>query len=93
MSDGNHASGRETYSIKVAIGLVMAWLYWQKLNEIHSRLDTVDFKRMDMSNFNFAAVDLTGAGWCWCLPREGGYIPVHDKEENVADDTICQSKV
>ncbi|XP_015276571.1 PREDICTED: tetraspanin-15-like [Gekko japonicus] len=76
-----------------AIGLVMAWLYWQKLNEIHSRLDTVDFKRLDMSDFNFAAVDLTGAGWCWCLPREGGYIPVHDKEENVADDAICQSKV
>ncbi|XP_077163166.1 tetraspanin-15-like isoform X1 [Paroedura picta] len=76
-----------------AIGLVMAWLYWQKLNEIHSRLDTVDFKRLDMSDFNFAAVDLTGAGWCWCLPREGGYIPVHDKEENAADEVVCQSKV
>ncbi|XP_054854083.1 tetraspanin-15-like isoform X2 [Eublepharis macularius] len=78
---------------KEAIGLVMAWLYWQKLNEIHSGLDTVDFKQLDMRDFNFASVDLSGAGWCWCLPREGGYIPVHDKEEDVASDVICQSKV
>uniref|UniRef100_A0A8C0ZCE9 Tetraspanin-15 n=1 Tax=Cyanistes caeruleus TaxID=156563 RepID=A0A8C0ZCE9_CYACU len=24
-----------------------------------------------------ASLDLRGAGWCWCLPREGGYIPVN----------------
>uniref|UniRef100_A0ACB8EZF4 Uncharacterized protein n=1 Tax=Sphaerodactylus townsendi TaxID=933632 RepID=A0ACB8EZF4_9SAUR len=71
-----------------AIGLVMAWLYWQKLNEIHSRLDTVDFKQLDMRDFNFAAVDLTGAGWCWCLPREGGYIPVQNKDEDAADEVV-----
>ncbi|KAH0623022.1 hypothetical protein JD844_030911 [Phrynosoma platyrhinos] len=81
-----------------AVGLVMAWLYWQKLNNIHDSLDTVDFKRLDMSDFDFDSLDLTGAGWCWCLPREGGYLPVHGKDDRVAgedvvDDAICQSKV
>ncbi|KFP19733.1 Tetraspanin-15, partial [Egretta garzetta] len=63
------------------IGLVMAWLYWQKLNEIYSKLDTVDFKMLEMRDFNFGAVDLSGTGWCWCLPKEGGYIPVNAEEE------------
>ncbi|XP_029891995.1 tetraspanin-15-like isoform X3 [Aquila chrysaetos chrysaetos] len=78
------------------IGLVMAWLYWQKLNEIYSKLDTVDFKILEMRDFSFGAVDLSGAGWCWCLPKEGGYIPVdaegeEDKEEE--EGTICHSEV
>ncbi|KFW67277.1 Tetraspanin-15, partial [Pygoscelis adeliae] len=64
------------------IGLMMAWLYWQKLNEIYSQLDTVDFRILDMRDFSFGAVDLSGAGWCWCLPREGGYIPVNAEEED-----------
>ncbi|NXU79415.1 TSN15 protein, partial [Oreotrochilus melanogaster] len=63
------------------IGLVMAWLYWQKLDDIYSKLDTVDFKLLEMGDFSFGAVDLSGAGWCWCLPKEGGYIPVNDGEE------------
>ncbi|XP_062488723.1 tetraspanin-15-like isoform X2 [Pezoporus occidentalis] len=63
------------------IGLVMAWLYWQKLNEIYSKLDTVDFKILEMRDFSFGAVDLSGAGWCWCLPKEGGYIPINAEEE------------
>ncbi|NXL95395.1 TSN15 protein, partial [Alectura lathami] len=63
------------------VGLVMAWLYWQKLNEISSKLDTVDFKMLEMRDFSFGAVDLSGAGWCWCLPREGGYIPISAMEE------------
>ncbi|NXN63425.1 TSN15 protein, partial [Himantopus himantopus] len=63
------------------IGLVMAWLYWQKLNEIYSKLDSVDFRILEMRDFSFGAVDLSGAGWCWCLPKEGGYIPVNAEEE------------
>ncbi|NXS65001.1 TSN15 protein, partial [Pandion haliaetus] len=63
------------------IGLVMAWLYWQKLNEIYSKLDTVDFKILEIRDFSFGAVDLSGAGWCWCLPKEGGYIPVNAEDE------------
>ncbi|XP_061334927.1 tetraspanin-15-like isoform X2 [Pezoporus flaviventris] len=77
------------------IGLVMAWLYWQKLNEIYSKLDTVDFKILEMRDFSFGAVDLSGAGWCWCLPKEGGYIPINaeDEEDEKEESTICQSKV
>ncbi|NXK95737.1 TSN15 protein, partial [Formicarius rufipectus] len=63
------------------VGLVMAWLYWQKLNDIYSKLDTVDFRILELRDFSFGAVDLSGAGWCWCLPREGGYIPVSPREE------------
>ncbi|XP_031948209.1 tetraspanin-15-like isoform X4 [Corvus moneduloides] len=58
------------------LGLAMAWLYWQQLNEIHSRLDSVDFRLLETRDLSFASLDLSGAGWCWCLPREGGYIPV-----------------
>ncbi|XP_052662671.1 tetraspanin-15-like isoform X1 [Harpia harpyja] len=78
------------------IGLVMAWLYWQKLNEIYSKLDTVDFKILEMRDFSFGAVDLSGAGWCWCLPKEGGYIPVNaedEEDEKEEEGTICHSKV
>ncbi|NXL67096.1 TSN15 protein, partial [Chordeiles acutipennis] len=75
------------------IGLVMAWLYWQKLNEIYSKLDAVDFKILEMRDFSFGAVDLSGAGWCWCLPREGGYIPVNvEDEEDEEEGAICHSK-
>ncbi|NWV34401.1 TSN15 protein, partial [Grantiella picta] len=58
------------------LGLAMAWLYWQQLNEMHSRLDSVDFRALQPPELGWAALDLSGAGWCWCLPREGGYIPV-----------------
>ncbi|NXI26588.1 TSN15 protein, partial [Sterrhoptilus dennistouni] len=58
------------------LGLAMAWLHWQQLNEIHSRLDSVDFPRRDPRDLSLASLDLRGAGWCWCLPREGGYVPV-----------------
>ncbi|XP_026718808.1 tetraspanin-15-like [Athene cunicularia] len=76
------------------IGLVMAWLYWQKLDEIYSRLDTVDFRILEMRDFSFGAVDLSGAGWCWCLPKEGGYIPVNaEDEEDEEEGAICHSKV
>ncbi|KAM6036154.1 tetraspanin-15-like isoform 1-T1 [Theristicus caerulescens] len=78
------------------IGLVMAWLYWQKLNEIYSKLDTVDFRILEMQDFSFGVVDLSGAGWCWCLPKEGGYIPVNAEEEEDEEEeegAIRHSKV
>ncbi|NXC58497.1 TSN15 protein, partial [Aleadryas rufinucha] len=64
------------------LGLAMAWLYWQHLNEIHSRLDSVDFRHLETRELSFASLDLSGAGWCWCLPREGGYIPVNPGNED-----------
>lgn len=73
--------------------MVMAWLYWQKLNDIYSKLDTVDFKIFEVKDFSFKAVDLTGAGWCLCLPREGGYIPVNVTDDEDDDEALSQSKV
>ncbi|XP_068012711.1 tetraspanin-15-like isoform X4 [Melanerpes formicivorus] len=81
---------------KEVVGLLMAWLYWQKLDEIYSQLDSVDFRLLEMRDFSFGALDLSGAGWCWCLPKEGGYIPVNAEEEEEEEEeevTICQSKV
>ncbi|XP_068777061.1 tetraspanin-15-like isoform X4 [Struthio camelus] len=80
---------------KEVIGLVMARLYWQKLDDIYSELDTVDFKGLELRDFSLELLDLTGAGWCWCLPKEGGYVPVgaageEDEEEEGAG---CQSQV
>ncbi|XP_033367565.1 tetraspanin-15-like, partial [Parus major] len=68
------------------LGLAMAWLHWQQLNEIRSRLDSVDFPPPESRDLRSAPLDLRGAGCCWCLPREGGYIPVNpgnaqDEEE------------
>uniref|UniRef100_A0A8C0UKI6 Tetraspanin-15 n=1 Tax=Cyanistes caeruleus TaxID=156563 RepID=A0A8C0UKI6_CYACU len=59
------------------LGLAMAWLHWQQLDEIRSRLDSVDFPPPGSRDLSLASLDLRGAGWCWCLPREGGYIPVN----------------
>ncbi|XP_014800955.1 PREDICTED: tetraspanin-15-like [Calidris pugnax] len=75
------------------IGLVMARLYCQELDEIYSKLDTVDFRILEMRDFSIGAVDLSGAGWCWCLPREGGYIPVNAEEDEEEEGTIGHSKV
>ncbi|NWY99981.1 TSN15 protein, partial [Loxia curvirostra] len=51
------------------LGLAMAWLHWQQLDELRSRWDSVDSRPVPGA----APLDLRGAGCCWCLPREGGY--------------------
>ncbi|XP_057898473.1 tetraspanin-15-like [Melospiza georgiana] len=51
------------------LGLAMAWLHWQQLNELRSRWDFVDSR----PGPGAAPLDLSGAGCCWCLPRDGGY--------------------
>ncbi|XP_065440479.1 tetraspanin-15-like isoform X4 [Chrysemys picta bellii] len=73
------------------LGLVMAWLYWRKLDDIYCRLDAVDFKALEV--IDFKAVDFTGAGWCLCFPREGGYIPVNVTDDDDDEEVIGQSKV
>ncbi|XP_039379107.1 tetraspanin-15-like isoform X8 [Mauremys reevesii] len=80
-----------TCCIKKVLGLVMARLYWRKLDDIYCRWDTVDFKALEV--INFKAVDLTGAGWCLCFPREGGYIPVNVTDDDDDEVVIGQSKV
>ncbi|XP_064587024.1 tetraspanin-15-like [Zonotrichia leucophrys gambelii] len=51
------------------LGLALARLHWQQLNELRSRCHFVD----SGPGPGAAPLDLTGAGWCWCLPRDGGY--------------------
>lgn len=38
--------------------------------------DMVDFKFLKRTGFKYSELDLSGAGWCMCLPREEGYLPV-----------------
>ncbi|NXH44291.1 TSN15 protein, partial [Dicaeum eximium] len=59
------------------LGLAMAWLHWQQLNRLRSRLDSPDSRPPQPRDLRCASLDLRGAGWCWCLPREGGYVPVN----------------
>ncbi|XP_058715305.1 tetraspanin-15-like [Poecile atricapillus] len=79
------------------LGLAMSWLHWQQLNEIRSRLDSVDFPGSPR-DLRSAPLDLRGAGCCWCLPREGGYIPVNpgnarEEEEEEEEGAAWASKV
>ncbi|XP_030057662.1 tetraspanin-15 isoform X1 [Microcaecilia unicolor] len=63
------------------IGLFLSWFYWKKLDDILSQYDTVDFRLLRIQDFHFKELDLSGAGWCLCFPREGGYIPVNVDED------------
>lgn len=38
--------------------------------------DMVDFKILKKAGFTYSNLDLSGAGWCMCLPRVGGYLPI-----------------
>lgn len=42
--------------------------------------DMVDFKFLKKAGYKYSELDLAGAGWCMCLPRDGGYLPVPDSE-------------
>lgn len=38
--------------------------------------DMVDFKMLKRAGYKYSELDLSGAGWCMCLPRVGGYLPI-----------------
>lgn len=44
-------------------------------------VDMVDFKMLKKAGFNYSELDLSGAGWCMCLPRAGGYLPIPYTEQ------------
>ncbi|XP_050838894.1 tetraspanin-15-like isoform X2 [Serinus canaria] len=73
------------------LGLAMAWLHWQQLDELRSRWDSVDSRPVPGA----APLDLRGAGCCWCLPREGGYGnpgnagPEEEEEEEEEEGAAC----
>ncbi|XP_043938058.1 tetraspanin-15-like [Protopterus annectens] len=78
-------------------GLVLSWMYLTKLRDLAR--DMVDFKFRQLHDIRFKDLDLTGAGWCLCLPREEGYLPVlsddddggnSDNEDGIANSTSQQ---
>ncbi|KAG8574792.1 hypothetical protein GDO81_009337 [Engystomops pustulosus] len=60
-----------------ALGIGLSYTFWTKLKDICSVYDETDFRLLKIKDFNFKELDLTGAGCCLCLPREGGYLPVN----------------
>ncbi|XP_028654503.2 tetraspanin-15 [Erpetoichthys calabaricus] len=61
-------------------GIIMSCLFWSKLKEMSESTDAVDFRIRGLGEYNFSELDLSGAGWCLCLPRDGGYLPVPEAE-------------
>ncbi|KAJ8286160.1 hypothetical protein GJAV_G00035200 [Gymnothorax javanicus] len=58
------------------LGIILSCVFWNMLVEMSQSTDMVDFKLLKRAGFEYGELDLTGAGWCLCLPRDGGYLPV-----------------
>ncbi|MBN3300200.1 TSN15 protein, partial [Amia calva] len=69
------------------LGIVLACLFWNLLVEMSTSADMVDFRFLRRAGYQYSELDLSGAGWCLCLPRDGGYLPVPASEpETWADE-------
>ncbi|XP_069473735.1 tetraspanin-15-like isoform X2 [Ambystoma mexicanum] len=66
------------------LGLIMTFLFWSKVTNFRE-FDTVDCGIPLI--FDFKALDLSGAGWCLCLPRDDGYIRVNVDGDDPGDGT------
>ncbi|XP_077119224.1 tetraspanin-15-like [Ranitomeya variabilis] len=64
-----------------ALGIVLSYVFWRKLKHICA-FDEIDFRCLKIKDFNFKELDLSGAGCCLCIPREGGYIPVNTDSDD-----------
>ncbi|KAF4074667.1 hypothetical protein AMELA_G00241830 [Ameiurus melas] len=58
------------------LGILLSFVFWNLLVEMSESVDMVDFKVLKKAGFNYSELDLAGAGWCMCLPRVGGYLPI-----------------
>ncbi|MCI4392433.1 hypothetical protein PGIGA_G00145800 [Pangasianodon gigas] len=58
------------------LGILLSCIFWNLLVEMSESVDMVDFKILKKAGFNYNELDLSGAGWCMCLPRVGGYLPI-----------------
>uniref|UniRef100_A0A8B9JVE2 Tetraspanin-15 n=1 Tax=Astyanax mexicanus TaxID=7994 RepID=A0A8B9JVE2_ASTMX len=58
------------------LGILLSCIFWNLLVEMSETADVVDFKSLKRDGFSYSELDLAGAGWCMCLPREGGYLPL-----------------
>uniref|UniRef100_A0A8C7Z0W2 Tetraspanin-15 n=1 Tax=Oryzias sinensis TaxID=183150 RepID=A0A8C7Z0W2_9TELE len=61
------------------LGIILSCVFWNLLVDMSKSADMVDFK-IKKSEFSYSELDLAGAGWCLCLPRDGGYLPVPASE-------------
>ncbi|XP_067295017.1 tetraspanin-15 [Pseudorasbora parva] len=57
------------------LGILLSCIFWNLLVEMSESEDMVDFKFLKRG-FEYSELDLSGAGWCMCLPRDEGYLPV-----------------
>lgn len=57
------------------LGIILSCVFWNLLVDMSQSADMVDFKKKK-SEFDYSELDLAGAGWCMCLPRDEGYLPV-----------------
>lgn len=57
------------------LGIVLSCVFWNLLVDMSESADMVDFK-LKKAEVDYGELDLAGAGWCMCLPRDGGYLPV-----------------
>lgn len=64
------------------LGIVLSCLYLGKLSQ---HMDEVDGFRMFKMSIPYEQLDLSGAGWCMCLPREEGYHPI-EQDDNVPNE-------
>lgn len=62
------------------LGIILSCLFWNLLVEMSESADMVDFRLLKKAGFEYSELDLSGAGWCLCLPRDGGYLPVPASE-------------
>ncbi|CAL8248323.1 unnamed protein product [Merluccius merluccius] len=61
------------------LGILLSCAFWNLLVDMSESSDMVDFRLLKKS-FQYSELDLAGAGWCMCLPRDGGYLPVPASE-------------
>ncbi|XP_055518293.1 tetraspanin-15 isoform X3 [Leucoraja erinacea] len=64
------------------LGIVLSCLYLGKLSQ---HMDEVDGFRMFKMSIPYEQLDLSGAGWCMCLPREEGYQPI-EQDDNIPNE-------
>ncbi|XP_012671315.1 tetraspanin-15 isoform X1 [Clupea harengus] len=62
------------------LGILLSLVFWNLLVEMSESEDMVDFKFLKRAGYKYSELDLSDAGCCMCLPRDGGYLPVPDSE-------------
>ncbi|XP_074493149.1 tetraspanin-15 isoform X3 [Sebastes fasciatus] len=64
------------------LGIILSCVFWNLLVDMSESADMVDFK-LKKAEVEYSELDLAGAGWCMCLPRDGGYLPVPAAEPDL----------